>query len=241
MSLKQTPLQPNRRTLVKGAAWAAPAVIASTTVPAYAASRCITTTRFSGGATYTWGSREVGATRTDQTLTLGGQFFITDLPADVTVTRIQYEFWTSNRIGQDSPGPGIFYIKNSSSDRASQPQNAFPWAPTPGSGFANTTSSTKNLIDYTYQSGATLPSWNLIMTWDASRDANIASRYTSSSTSGCRNFTTGPSSRFAVNYKNVIAPSTVKSPTSTYRGETIITVTLSNGETLRHVSASQAG
>lgn len=49
MSLKQMPLQPNRRTLVKGAAWAAPpAVIASTTVPVYAASRCITTTRFSG-------------------------------------------------------------------------------------------------------------------------------------------------------------------------------------------------
>lgn len=32
----------NRRTVVRGAAWAAPAIIATATVPAYAASRCVT-------------------------------------------------------------------------------------------------------------------------------------------------------------------------------------------------------
>lgn len=259
MSLEQTPLQPNRRALVKGAAWAAPAVIASTTVPAYAASRCITTTRFSGGAQVDWGTREVGATRTNQALTLGGQFYITDLPADVTVTRIQYEFWTSNRIDQKSPGPGFFWIGNPSTQYSSYAINApIPWTasvsnrnnvlsltklgtsptPTAGSGFVPTVQSTQNLVNHTYPSGATEQSWNLIMTWEASRDSNISSRYTASSTSGCRNFTTGPSGRFPIIYSNVVAPDSVNSPTSTYRGETLITVTLSNGQTLNHRSIS---
>ncbi|GGH61441.1 hypothetical protein [Rothia aerolata] len=234
--------QVQRRTVVKGAAWAAPLVVASATVPAYAASRCVTSTRFSGGNTYNWGTYNSPTGRTNQTLTLGGQFYINDLPADVTVTKITYEFWTENRVGQDSPGPGAFYVKNVRSDRYNQPSNAMPWTPTAGSGFANTTSTTANLVNHTYQSGSTAQSWNLIMTWDASRDSNISSRYTASSTgsTGCRNFTTGPSSRFVVNYSNVVASGSANSPSTSIKGETIITVQLSNGETLRHVAGSGA-
>ena len=52
--------------------------------------------------------------------------------AYVTVTRIQYEFWTSNRIGQDSPGPGFFWIGNGSTQYSpyAQPNGTtspIPW------------------------------------------------------------------------------------------------------------------
>lgn len=256
MSHNQKVLPPNRRTLVKGAAWAAPAVIASTTVPTYAASRCTTTTHFSGGAAYNWGTVFDPNKTTTQILTLGGQFTINNLPSDVTVTSIKYEFWTSNRIDQKSSGPGIFWIGNPSTQYSSYAVGSsstrpIPWTesvtgytsanggtPTPGSGFVPVVQSTQNLVNHEYPSGAVERSWNLIMTWEASRDSNIASRYTSSSTSDCRNFTTGPSARFPIVYSNVVPPASPNNVNSTYKGETLITVTLSNGQTLTHRSTS---
>ena len=80
-----------------GLAWAAPTVDVTTAAPAFAASSCAPTLRFSGGLTYSWGT--VASTSTTQVLEIGGQTYVYGLPTGVTVTTVTYEFWVMNRIG----------------------------------------------------------------------------------------------------------------------------------------------
>ncbi|MDO4916890.1 MAG: hypothetical protein Q3974_04660 [Rothia sp. (in: high G+C Gram-positive bacteria)] len=218
----------SRRSLVKGTAWSAPVLFASTSIPAYAASQCSPTVRFSGGIYYNWG--QLGATSTNQQLTVGGQTYVDNLPAGITVTSITYQFWIQNRIGQTSPGPGAYYVKNSTSDRASQNVSAMPWSPTAGSGFNPRVSSTVNLTDYLYRDGSTLPSWDLNMSWSSS--INTLNSY-STGNSGCQNFTTGPSGRFAINYSGVVGVPAGDSR-QTIKSEVLVKVTLSDGQVLSY-------
>ncbi len=77
------------------------------------------------------------------------------------------------------------------------------------------------------------------MTWDPSTGANTDGHYSTSSTSSdCRNFTTGPSGRFPIVYSGAVPPASSNNVNSTYKGETLITITLSNGQTLTHRSIS---
>lgn len=114
---------PSRRNLVKGAAWAAPAVVATSAVPAYAASRCPAPSIVSAGSvTYNWGvapydrphpANPTGTTT--QTFTafgvVGGR-----LPAGAVITKIEYEYWVQQRDDSyrnangttGSRGPGIY-------------------------------------------------------------------------------------------------------------------------------------
>lgn len=222
--------QISRRSLAKGAAWAAPAVLATATVPAYAASRCQPTLSFSGGLTYNWGT--LGSSSTNQQLQLGGQTYVNNLPAGVTVTSISYTFWVQNRIGQTSSGPGAFYVGNTTSDRKTQTFTAMPWTPTAGSGFSSTASSTANLVNHTYSNGQTAQSWDLNMNWTAAQDT--LKQY---STSGsCQNFTTGPSSKFIVNYTGVTGITSLNDPNRAILSDVTIKVTLSDGQVLTHVT-----
>ena len=84
------------------------------------------------------------------------------------------------------------------------------WTPTAGSGFAPTVTNTANLVNKVYPDGTTQRSWDLNMRWDASRDANIVDNYTTTAT-GCRDFTTGPSSRFRITYTGVVGPTSTPS------------------------------
>lgn len=222
----------SRRSLAKGASWAAPIVVSTALVPAYAASLCgLPTVRFSGGPSYRFGA--IGSPSTEQTLGLGGQLWVDNLPAGVTVTNIEYVFWVQNRIGQDSPGPGAFYVLNKTSNRASQSISAMPWSPTAGSGFANTAFSTVNLVNHTFTDGFTAQAWDLHMTWSAS--SNRLNSYTETST-GCRTFDTGKSGRFEVIYTGVKGPTSFGNTNEYVRADCHITVTLSNGTVLKYAT-----
>lgn len=122
---------PSRRNLVKGAAWAAPAVVATSAVPAYAASRCPAASIFSQGVvTYSWGvapytgPHPVNPTgTTTQTFTafgvVGG-----NLPAGAVITKIEYEYWVQQRDDSfrnsngttGSRGPGVYDPGNTRSN-----------------------------------------------------------------------------------------------------------------------------
>ncbi len=223
----------SRRSLAKGAAWAAPAVLATAAVPAYAASCGQVAIRYGGGIGYSFGT--IGSTSTNQQLSLGGNVWVDNLPTGVTVTSMTYTFWIQNRDGQDSPGSGAFYVKNRTSDRASQNISAMPWTPTAGSGFSNSAYSTVNLATHTFSNGATAQAWDLNLTWNASRDSNISSRYTTTA-NGCRTFDSGASGRFRVNYTGVHGPTSLGNTNEYVRGETRITITLSDGRVLNYVS-----
>lgn len=222
----------SRRSLVKGASWAAPVVVSTALVPAYAASMCGEPgVRFSGGPYYNFGA--VGSASTTQRLSVGGQTWVDNLPVGVTVTSIDYVFWIQNRIGQDSYGPGAFYVKNGTSNRATQNISAMPWTPTAGSGFASTVSSTSNLVDHTFSDGYTGPSWDLRMTWTAG--ANRLNSYTST-TIGCQTFDSGPSGRFEVVYSGVKGIPALTDSNAYVRADSHITIRLSNGTVLQYES-----
>ncbi|MEX3611008.1 hypothetical protein VVR12_08165 [Rothia sp. LK2588] len=106
-----------------------------------------------------------------------------------------------------------------------------PWTPTAGSGFSSTASSTSNLVSHTYGNGATAQSWDLNMTWSAAADR--LKQYTPT-TSGCQNFTTGPSGKFAVTYTGVAGPTSLGNTSQYVRGEVLIVVTLSDGRVLNY-------
>lgn len=221
----------SRRSLVKGASWAAPVVVSTALVPAYAASMCDTRVGFGGGLYYNFGT--LGADTTTQKLSVGGATRVFDLPAGVTVTRIEYVFWIQNRLNEGSYGPGAYYVENGASNRKPEGKSAMTWTPTAGSGFANTVSSTSNLVRHTFSDGFTAPAWDLRMTWTP--DANILNVYTEKST-GCRDFDTGSSGRFWVEYSGIKAAPSLSDPNVYVRGDAHITVRLSDGRVFNYKS-----
>lgn len=69
------------------------------------------------------------------------------------------------------------------------------------------------------------------MTWSAAADR--LKQYTPT-TSGCQNFTTGPSGKFAVTYTGVAGPTSLGNTSQYVRGEVLIVVTLSDGRVLNY-------
>ncbi|KIC68482.1 hypothetical protein [Kocuria rhizophila] len=224
-----------RRTLAKGAAWSVPVIAAASVAPALAASSaCTPVLRFSGGLFYDFGVIDSGTGKTSQYLTVGGQTYVDNLPPGVTVTDIRYTFWMENRQGQQSSGPGVFWMGNATASTAGYCNSSgcsAPWSPTSGSGFSRTVTNTRNNVATTYPDGTTVPSWDLNMSWTASQDT--ANRYTTTS-DGCRNFDSGPSSRFRVNYTGVtsLTSADVRNGKKSIRSFADITVKLSNGAVL---------
>lgn len=236
--IPEEPAPLTRRSLTRGAAWSMPVIALSTAAPALAASpACAPSLSFSGGLYYNFGTiYDRGTTnRTDQLLTLGGQTYVDDLPKGVTVTAITYNFWLENRQGQQSSGPGAFWMGNSTASTSGSCSNgrcSASWSPTSGSGFSSTVTNTANNRATVYPDGVSTPSWDVNMTWSA---ANDRVGIYSTSANGCRAFTTGPSSRFSVSYSGVIALNTadVSAGKKSIRSFSVVTATLSDGQTLR--------
>lgn len=222
-----------RRTIMTGTAWAVPAVTVAASAPALAASGCVPTLRASLGTTYDYGTiYSTAGNKTDQQLQLGGQTYVDNLPAGVTVTKITYQFWFQAR-ATGTTGPGAFWMGDATSDKSGSCGSgacSVTWTPTAGSGFSPIVTSTSRSTSVTYPDGTARPSWDANMSWNAS----TAPGTYSAAASGCQNFTTGPSSRLTVNYRNVSALSTAdvnngKKGTQTY---VKVTATLSDGTTL---------
>ncbi len=226
----------SRRALAKGAAWAAPAVLATAAVPAYAASMCgVPRLRYGGGIDYKFGT--IGSTSTTQTLTLGSRVYVDNLPQGVTVSDFKITYWVQNRIGQQSPGPGIFWIGNVSSSYYGQNMSALRWTPTAGSGFSPTATNTQNLVNHTYSNGTSGQSWDLNLTWSAAQ--NRQNSYTASATNpSCRTFDSGESGSFVIQYNGVVGPTSLGNQNQYVRADVHIQATLSNGQVLTYTSST---
>lgn len=226
----------SRRSVARGAAWSIPAVAVAGAAPAMAASNCSPTLRFQGGVTYDYGA--VGSSSPiKQSMTAGGQTYVDGLPAGVTVVAVFYEMWIQNRIGQNSYGPGAFWIGNRTSNWASSCNGGSgtckPMTYTAAStGWTGQVTSLGNLVSQTYSAG-TFQMWNLHFDWKAGSGAGS---YTN--VSGCSNFTTGPSGRFPITYTGVTSAPTCSDPDVVVNNFVDITVTLSNGQTLTGRSPS---
>ncbi len=225
-----------RRTLAKGAAWSVPVIAAASAAPAHAASSaCTPVLKFSGGFYYNYGTiYSVSGRTTNQYLTVGGQTTVSNLPESVTVQDISYAFWIENRQGQTSSGPGTFWMGNTTASTRSSCTSSgctATWKPTAGSGFSNYVINTGNNQLTVYPTGETYPSWDINMTWSATKDT--LNLYSPQET-GCRTFTTGPSDKFRVDYSGVPALSTADVDRGKKTIHTFVEVTarLSDGNAL---------
>lgn len=175
--------------------------------PALAASSaCAPVLKFSGGFYYNYGTiYSVSGRTTNQYLTVGGTT-VSNLPEGVTVQ--DDAFWIENRQGQTSSGPGTFWMGNSTAsakDRKCTATSCTATDPHGGSGFSGYVTNTGNNQSTVYPTGETYPSWDINMTWSATKDT--LNLYSPQET-GCRTFTTGPSGKFRVDYEGRPALST---------------------------------
>lgn len=236
----------SRRAVARGAAWSIPAMTAAAAAPAIAAStRCGSPTiSASGGIVYNYGL--IGAARTDQQLTLGAQVTIAGLPAGVTVTAIREQFFVQNRQGQTSPGPGAFFMGNTSTNwnkagactnvgcsvnwtgKVGLINNSVDNSTAPGTGWSSKVTNTQNLASHTFSNGTVAPAWDVNLTWSPTSSAAYSSQTTNAA--GCTTVVTTPSGRFGVNYYGITG-ATLGSGTC-ITADYIITATLSNGQTL---------
>lgn len=109
--------QLSRRTLAKGAAWAAPVIAASAVVPAYASSSCEMILTSAAGPYVIYGlDAKPDYDRTNMQLTLGGPVWVQNLPAGVTVTKITQQYFIENHQGQNTQGDGIWFMGNPSTN-----------------------------------------------------------------------------------------------------------------------------
>lgn len=115
-----------RRNLVKGGLWAAPAVVATTAIPAYAAStsKPVCTPAIAPGSltdiawNYKEGMAEVPAGEpADQYIDMVG-YVAANLPEGAVITDIRYEYWI--QLHDASSGYGFYPISHASSDYAGQ-------------------------------------------------------------------------------------------------------------------------
>ena len=141
----------SRRTLAKGSAWATPAVIASTHIPAYAASRCPEPVLIPASSVYyDWGTisnvADPKTSTTNQYLYASAGFQITGLPLGVTVEKATYTQWIETR----QPGsrmPGAFWPGNTS-----------------GAYFSNNGSCSGDSCNFVYSGNSMAAGWNRLVT-----------------------------------------------------------------------------
>lgn len=117
--------QISRRNLAKGSAWVAPVVIASSAVPAYAASQCNNPSVYAEGSVdYNWGvvaTDPKTSSTTTQKLSLVVAMNATGLPVGAVITDIRFEYWIQSRNdsltnpdgSSGGHGPGIYDPGNS--------------------------------------------------------------------------------------------------------------------------------
>lgn len=227
----------SRRTLARGLAWSTPTLALAAVAPAYAASSaCSPTLTSQGGLIYGWGGTG-GSGTTTQTMTVGAETYVYGLPAGVTVVKITYQWWIMNRQGQDSSGPGAFWVGNRTSSRSTENRSAMPYT-TGSRGWRGSLANTVNNTSVMFPDGTSYPAWDLNFLWNGSNGAN--GTY-SSGTDGCTNFVSGPSGRFGVTYTGVTPLARCPSPDGTIPNFNTIEVTLSNGQVLNTSITNNGG
>lgn len=112
MSTGQTKTTVNRRSLAKGAAWAAPAIVATAAVPAYAASRCVTKVTQTSYLDFNFG-REY-STNTQIFKLFLQSVTVTDIPANRTVVAIELDAWFEQRDNTSQYQAGVPAFTHSS-------------------------------------------------------------------------------------------------------------------------------
>lgn len=238
----------SRRSIAKGASWSVPIIATTSMVPATAASdNCQPTITYGGGYNYHWGIVNNSA-KTTQVANMGaGQVDISNLPPNVTVTSIVISHDILRRDGQDSQGPGMLFAANPAATFSGMNSGFTPSTvaeakrnlttdgisnynitaiyPTSGSGFDPLVSASNgNTVNF---NGTTATAWNLTYNWSASRN-KLSNTYVNNGT--CRNFTTGPSGRYNITYKNMTG--NTDSAVRYVQLAGTVTATLSNGNVI---------
>lgn len=190
----------SRRTLARGAAWAAPAIAATAAVPAYAASRCTPELSQYGGIEVQWGTLD-SRYQTSRSLYLSAGTKVTNIPENVTVTKVVHH-WYIQASASDGSAPGLPWIGDSKSSRAREAQrNVINH--TPGStGWSRIVTTSTSSVSREYQGfqnwdGNSYNFWDLTFTWEPVNGSK--GNYTTDS-AGCRSFDTGDSGTLFVQY-----------------------------------------
>lgn len=226
----------SRRTLARGAAWAAPAVAATAVIPAYAASSCAPDADPTGGIYVDWGT--IGYGPTTRSLTINAETVVKGLPEGVTVTKVEHR-WLIQQSAAGSAAPGIPAIGDISSNRVTQVRRGNITHQPGAAGWnavATTTGTTTNMqySGLNGVDGGTYNFWDLTFMWNAPR--NTAGNYSKDSATGCITFTTGDSGLFDIGYSNLPALTQAQCSSSTeghLRYVNQMTVYLSGGSTVK--------
>ena len=258
----------SRRTVARGLAWSVPAIAAVAAAPLAAASQCQTSVSRSAQASFDWGVRANQGQRrgtTTQVMVLAaGAITVTGLERGVTVESITVESHILRREGQDSTGPGVFYVGNQTVNKTdvgyegnTSSGTLTPLRPTPnrsltgmasathttatafaapGSGWSQTIQAQNGIPNVEFGHNITGTAWKLTYTWSRQRD-RIAT-YTQTA-DGCYTFNSGTSGRFNVTYSGVSQLYTDESfVTAVPPQRNITTVRLSDGRTLTYLGFS---
>ena len=220
-----------RRSIAKGAAWAAPVVVVSAAVPAYAASTCASRVTAGGGRAIDFGIVKTGTTY--NSVGYGYKVDVHNLPDNVTVQTVTVRVMQQGRV-EGTPGPGFFHPRHITSNMRTRPAQ-MPYTPTAGSGWTGTVANTQTAVNHTYVNGTTLSSWDMVYTWQASRD-RLSTTYTDDPNTACRTFTTGSSGMFTIRWEGVMPMTSTTDTRKTSTSEFLATVTLSDGRVLTYQS-----
>lgn len=180
-------------------------------------------------------------------ISVGEQVYVDNLPAGVTVTSVNEQWFIENHQGQNAQGNGFFFIGNTSSSYNKSGQCtavgcSVTWttqpepvtgqgadSTLPRAGWSSTVTNTQNNQDTVYSDGVTREAWDVNLKYTGS------GTYTTTA-AGCQSYTTGGSGRFAVNYTDV--PREVAGAVSV-AVFSIVTVALSTGQVLTYRSSTQ--
>lgn len=228
--------QITRRTVAKSAAWATPVVLATTLVPAYAASKCTPQLQVSPGATFTT-SQPVPGTVTGEANISFGRVQVTGLPSGVTVTKISVTYDVEQHTtarGTQSPGyPSPFETYISKRTGASA-YSTTSWAQGSSYNFYDSKNSwTGNKVVFEggnrsiqWSDGVSRSSWAVTNTWVAGTAGDPRTLQTTTNGSGCSTVTLPEMGQLTM---------TGTYATTSMKVQTYVTavVTLSNGQQLR--------
>ncbi|WP_462416995.1 hypothetical protein [Kytococcus sp. Marseille-QA3725] len=198
----------SRRHIVRGAAWAAPAVTVAAAAPAVAASTTCTTEPSTTGAA-NLNADTSGTTATDVQFLMGGTVTLTNLPDGVTVTSI-----TQKYVIECVAAPG-----------------ATDGSTGPGAGWSDSVQNSYAGDSIAFPDGTSREAWDLTFSWD---DAVAGSGTYTDQAGPCQNFTSSDLGQFAVNYPQLAGMAAGSGNCVDYF--TNVTAELSDGTTITYQS-----
>lgn len=190
----------NRRSLAKGAAWAAPAVLATAAIPAYAASSCTPELVVSPGVTFYQTSGTTPGIINGQTRISFGLVGVKNLPEGVTIRNISVTYDVEQRNGTRSaivpghPSPRETYVSKQTGASA---YSSTAWSVGSSYSFYDTKNNwSGNRVTFVgenrsvpWQDGISRPSWAVTNTWSAGTAGDPRVLVDTTQPGGCRTST----------------------------------------------------